>query len=102
MSKNLFPTQSQAQAQSFGDLTEPQGEMTFLGKLLVSLADQLVLNVVDLRITQIRYSLFQNVPSLLQLPRDPSLPEGTTQEGLVLSLSQERLKSLVLLLRLVL
>ena len=43
MSKNLVPTQSQTQAQSFVDLTEPQ-EKTGISntKLLVSLADQLV------------------------------------------------------------
>ena len=42
MSKNLVPTQSQAQAQSFVDLTEPQEELIFLGKLEISLVDQLV------------------------------------------------------------
>ena len=43
MSRNPVPTQLQAQAQSFVDLTEPQEETAHSwGKLEVSLADQLV------------------------------------------------------------
>ena len=34
MSKNLVPTQSQAQAQSFVDLTEPQEETDISGEVI--------------------------------------------------------------------
>ena len=51
----------------------------FIVAAITSLGDQLVLNVVDLKI---RHIVFLNVPGpQRQLPRDPALPKGTTQEG---------------------
>ena len=55
--------------------------LTLRWKLLISLRDQLVLNIVDLKT---RHIVFLNMLGLqLQLPRDLSLPNGTTQERLV-------------------
>ena len=103
MSKNLVPTQSQAQAQSFMYLTEPQEETDLPGEVISK----------PRRSTSVKHSRYLGHSDQVQpiakrakyatITSQRSLsPRRDYPKGLVLSLGQERLASLVLLLRLVL
>ena len=94
MNKNLVQgIQPQAQAPSF--IAEPSNNVDASGEVVnnphSTVQHQLVLNKVDIR-TRISHLVFLSVQGLQQqFPANPSLPQGTTHEGLVQLQNQLRL-----------